>query len=35
MTTAKGITNATIPMGGVFVSDAIFERFMDTDVPGV
>ena len=35
MTTAKGITNATIPMGGVFVSDAIFDRFMDTDVPGV
>jgi beta-alanine--pyruvate transaminase len=35
MTTAKGITNATIPMGGVFVSDTIFERFMDTDVPGV
>jgi beta-alanine--pyruvate transaminase len=35
ITTAKGITNATIPMGGVFVSDAIFERFMETDVPGV
>lgn len=35
MTTAKGITNATIPMGGVFVSDEIFERFMSSDVPGV
>ena len=35
MTTAKGITNATVPMGAVFVSDPIFERFMDTEVPGV
>jgi beta-alanine--pyruvate transaminase len=35
MTTAKGITNATVPMGAVFVSDPIFERFMNTEVPGV
>lgn len=27
-TTAKGITNGTIPMGAVFVSDAIYETFM-------
>ena len=27
-TTAKGITNATVPMGAVFVRDAIFEQFM-------
>lgn len=27
-TTAKGITNGTIPMGAVFVSDAIYEAFM-------
>jgi beta-alanine--pyruvate transaminase len=27
-TTAKGITNATVPMGGVFVKDSIFEAFM-------
>ena len=25
---AKGITNATVPMGAVFVRDAIFEQFM-------
>ncbi len=28
ITTAKGITNGTIPMGAVFVSDAIYETFM-------
>ena len=27
-TTAKGLTNATVPMGAVFVKDAIFEAFM-------
>ena len=27
-TTAKGITNATVPMGAVFVRDAIFDQFM-------
>ncbi len=28
ITSAKGITNGTIPMGAVFVRDAIFEAFM-------
>ena len=28
ITCAKGITNGTIPMGAVFVSDAIYETFM-------
>ena len=27
-TTAKGMTNATVPMGGVFIKDSIFEAFM-------
>jgi len=27
-TTAKGMTNATVPMGAVFVKDTIFEAFM-------
>jgi beta-alanine--pyruvate transaminase len=27
-TTAKGMTNATVPMGAVFVKDSIFETFM-------
>lgn len=35
MTTAKGITNATVPMGAVFVSDEIYETFMATEEPGV
>ncbi len=35
MTVAKGITNATIPMGAVFVSDEIYETFMATEEPGV
>ncbi len=35
MTTAKGITNATIPMGAVFVSDTIYDAFMAVDEPGV
>jgi beta-alanine--pyruvate transaminase len=33
--TAKGITNATIPMGAVFVSDDIYKAFMAVDDPGV
>ena len=28
-TTAKGITNATVPMGAVFVRDGIYESFME------
>jgi len=28
ITTAKGMTNGTVPMGAVFVRDAIFEAFM-------
>lgn len=35
MTTAKGITNATVPMGGVFVSDAIYDAFMESGEAGV
>ncbi|MDA0979321.1 MAG: aspartate aminotransferase family protein [Proteobacteria bacterium] len=35
MTTAKGITNATVPMGGVFVSDEIYDTFMSIEDPGV
>jgi beta-alanine--pyruvate transaminase len=35
VTTAKGITNATVPMGGVFITNAIYDRFMATDAPGV
>jgi beta-alanine--pyruvate transaminase len=27
-TTAKGITNATVPMGAVFITDAMYETFM-------
>ena len=27
ITTAKGISNATVPLGGVFVSDAVYEVF--------
>jgi beta-alanine--pyruvate transaminase len=27
-TTAKGLTNATVPMGAVFVQDAVYEAFM-------
>lgn len=33
--TAKGITNATIPMGAVFVSDDIYQAFMSIEEPGV
>jgi beta-alanine--pyruvate transaminase len=35
MATAKGITNATIPMGAVFVSDEIYQTFMSVDDPGI
>lgn len=35
MTTAKGITNATVPMGAVFISDAIYDAFMSVEEPGV
>jgi beta-alanine--pyruvate transaminase len=35
ITTAKGITNATIPMGGVFVTDEIYNTFMEIEEPGV
>lgn len=35
MTTAKGITNATVPMGAVFVNDDIYDAFMAMDDPGV
>lgn len=35
MTCAKGITNATVPMGAVFVADEIYEGFMSVDEPGV
>ena len=34
ITTAKGITNATVPMGGVFVSNEIYETFMSTPDAG-
>ncbi|MDA0792034.1 MAG: aspartate aminotransferase family protein [Proteobacteria bacterium] len=35
ITTAKGITNATVPMGGVLVSDAIYDSFMSESAAGV
>jgi len=35
ITTAKGITNATVPMGAVFVSDTIYDAFMNVEEPGV
>ena len=35
MATAKGITNATVPMGAVFVSDAIFNTFMGVEDQGI
>jgi len=34
-TTAKGLTNGTIPMGAVFVRDEIFQAFMATSEPGI
>ncbi len=35
ITMAKGISNATIPLGAVFVSNDIYETFMSIDAPGV
>ena len=35
ITTAKGISNATIPLGGVFVSNDIYDSFMAIDSSGV
>lgn len=35
ITTAKGITNATVPMGAVFVNDDIYNTFMSIEEPGV
>jgi beta-alanine--pyruvate transaminase len=36
MTTAKGITNATIPLGAVFVTAQIYDTFMDPEAaPGI
>ncbi len=35
ITTAKGMTNATVPMGGVLVSDSIYDTFMSESEPGV
>ena len=35
ITTAKGISNATIPLGGVIVSDDIYDSFMAIDSSGV
>jgi beta-alanine--pyruvate transaminase len=35
ITTAKGITNATVPMGGVLVTDDIYDTFMSTPESGV
>jgi beta-alanine--pyruvate transaminase len=35
ITTAKGITNATVPMGAVFISKEIHDTFMNNSAPGV
>lgn len=35
ITTAKGITNATVPMGAVLVTSEIYNTFMAMDDPGV
>lgn len=35
MTFAKGVTSGTVPLGGVLVSDEIYNTFMNTDAPGV
>ena len=35
ITTAKGLTNATVPMGGVIVSSEIYDTFMQASAPGV
>jgi beta-alanine--pyruvate transaminase len=33
MTFAKGVTNATVPMGGVLVRKHVYDTFMSTDAP--
>ncbi|MGN8159059.1 aminotransferase class III-fold pyridoxal phosphate-dependent enzyme [Salinisphaera sp. SWV1] len=33
MTLAKNLTNAAVPMGAVVTSDAIYDAFMDADLP--
>ncbi len=33
ITFAKGVTNGIVPMGGVLVSDAIYDTFMGADAP--
>jgi len=35
ITPAKGITNATVPMGAVFISKEIHDTFMNNSAPGV
>ena len=35
MTTAKGLTNGCVPMGAVFVSQAIHDTFMNQPAPGI
>ena len=35
LTTAKGLTNAAVPMGAVFVSDAIYQAFMQGSDRGI
>lgn len=35
ITVAKGITNATVPMGGVLVAGEIYDAFMQSSAPGV
>lgn len=35
LTTAKGLTNAAVPMGAVFLSDAIYQSFMESQNQGI
>jgi beta-alanine--pyruvate transaminase len=35
MTVAKGITNATVPMGAVFAASRIYDTIMDSAAPGI
>ncbi len=35
LTTAKGLTNAAVPMGAVFVSDSIYQSFMHNAEEGI
>lgn len=35
LTTAKGLTNAAVPMGAVFVSDKIYQQFMESQEQGI